>query len=566
MKSSFSQPSLSGTQMPSLPGYNSNPAIPKTKRQTLNYFQGGQHVISAFSTQRPTTAPMPMTLSSQSLASMSHTRDAAGYYDLSGRYSKKSQSLDKTSNMNYLPYSPDSQLPSFLKFDRKVLCFEAQYTEPISESQLEKTRVRTCVIYFYLEDGTVQAVEHQQENSGMPQGVLMKRHQLKKPDELGGGVYTQEDFKVGAVIVAYGKHFLINSCNASTAAYLREELAAGPEDYEPRESLEGEYNSMLRSKMQRETGADLTIKRNRRMHPQKMFMEASLGKPQSAVDLGQFLEHDRRVLQFTCFWDNTDALYGDQLTYKLNYYLQDDTVEILQVHKANSGRDPVPKLLKRGPLEKNPVHPTQGNCESLTSNDSKKTIYQWQDFYIGQEIFVYQRNLIIVDADGFTRKFYASQDGVQPLGERIDIEYYAQKAIEHRIPKHDGFGSEEDSLRSVYSIRPQPPRSDMSAHETEEKLTFQLELADDEEANKRIFVLNFFTKSKNVAVREPPIRNSGHLGGKWCEKHNPKWQGDALKHLKLGNTITIANHSFIVKSMDAHTENYMRRYGYTDNC
>ena len=68
--------------------------------------------------------------------------------------------------------------------------------------------------------------------------------------------------------------------------------------------------------MQRETGADLTVKRNRRMHPMKMYMEARLGKPQSAVDLGSFLANDRKVLRFDCVWDNTDQLYGDQLLFK----------------------------------------------------------------------------------------------------------------------------------------------------------------------------------------------------------------------------------------------------------
>jgi hypothetical protein len=34
------------------------------------------------------------------------------------------------------------------------------------------------------------------------------------------------------------------------------------------------------------------------------------------------------------------------------YFLEDDTVEILEVHENNSGRDPFPMLLKRGPLAK----------------------------------------------------------------------------------------------------------------------------------------------------------------------------------------------------------------------
>ena len=44
------------------------------------------------------------------------------------------------------------------------------------ESSLEKDRVRKCVIYLYLEDGTIQMVEHQQENSGIPQVVVVSCH------------------------------------------------------------------------------------------------------------------------------------------------------------------------------------------------------------------------------------------------------------------------------------------------------------------------------------------------------------------------------------------------------
>ena len=51
-------------------------------------------------------------------------------------------------------------------------------------------------------------------------------------------------------------------------------------------------------------------------------------------------------------WDDRDSLYGELTTYKLHYFLQDGTVEILEVHSANSGRDPYPLLLKKQKLPK----------------------------------------------------------------------------------------------------------------------------------------------------------------------------------------------------------------------
>jgi hypothetical protein len=44
----------------------------------------------------------------------------------------------------------------------------------VPESPLETERVRKVDIYFYLEDGSIQIVEHKLGNSGMPQGDLVR--------------------------------------------------------------------------------------------------------------------------------------------------------------------------------------------------------------------------------------------------------------------------------------------------------------------------------------------------------------------------------------------------------
>ena len=81
------------------------------------------------------------------------------------------------------------------------------------------------------------------------------------------------------------------------------------------------------------------------LHPEKVFMEARLGKPQHQADLGTFLENDpHQILKFDCVWDDTKRLYGDILVFSMLYYLADDTFEVLQVHEANNGRDQIPKV------------------------------------------------------------------------------------------------------------------------------------------------------------------------------------------------------------------------------
>jgi len=63
--------------------------------------------------------------------------------------------------------------PSLFSYP-KVLCFDAYFQETVPQRREEKYRVRKCKIYFYLEDDTIQVVEPELKNSGIPQGKLSK--------------------------------------------------------------------------------------------------------------------------------------------------------------------------------------------------------------------------------------------------------------------------------------------------------------------------------------------------------------------------------------------------------
>ena len=57
-----------------------------------------------------------------------------------------------------------------------------------------------------------------------------------------------------------------------------------------------------------------------------------------------------QVLRFYCIWDDRQRLFGDRQPFRLHYFLEDDTVEILEEPANNSGRDPFPIFLRRTPL------------------------------------------------------------------------------------------------------------------------------------------------------------------------------------------------------------------------
>ena len=94
--------------------------------------------------------------------------------------------------------------------------------------------------------------------------------------------------------------------------------------------------------------------------------------------------------------------------------------------------------------------------------------------------------------------------------------------------RYNGFGSPEDSLRSVYSIRPKKPTRDNSKSEhTGRVMRFSLRMeqarAEDEQ---RVFTLQYYLIDDTIAIREPPLRNSGHIGGSFLLRsrvRKPDW-------------------------------------------
>jgi hypothetical protein len=85
--------------------------------------------------------------------------------------------------------------------------------------------------------------------------------------------------------------------------------------------------------------------------------------------------------------------------------------------------------------------------------------YHWTDLKIGELIPVAAMNVLLIDADGFTREFYRSKN--MELGERIMRAKKVYHKHEVPIPPHTGFGSEIDSLTSCKgSLIPLPPHKD----------------------------------------------------------------------------------------------------------
>ena len=88
-----------------------------------------------------------------------------------------------------------------------MLRWNCYFKESVTESAVENHRVRKCTIYMYLEDESVHVEEPRQPNSGIPQGVFLKRHRVPKDNE--GGVFGPADISVGSTCTMYGRTFFV---------------------------------------------------------------------------------------------------------------------------------------------------------------------------------------------------------------------------------------------------------------------------------------------------------------------------------------------------------------------
>jgi len=109
-----------------------------------------------------------------------------------------------------------------LKYDRTVLSFRGYFKESVVENPNENYRIRKCVIYFYLNDGTIFVTEPKIENSGIPQGVFLSRQKI--PKSLGcNDYYTWEDFNIGVNMNLCQHIFRVVSCDLFTRKFLTEQ-------------------------------------------------------------------------------------------------------------------------------------------------------------------------------------------------------------------------------------------------------------------------------------------------------------------------------------------------------
>lgn len=462
------------------------------------------------------------------------------------------QELDELANFNpTLTYGqakqapPEDFVPAHKAWDKKVLRFFAYFKQTVHESPAEYFRVRPVDIYYYLEDDSISVVEPHVENSGMPQGKLIKRQRLPKNDQ--GDNWHWKDLNNGNNATFYGKVFHIVNCDKFTKDFLESEgLEVNPSEEMP---------------------TDPYIERRKDAAALRTYQT-----PSAFDKTKQFLEMDRKVLRFYCVWDDRDNMFGETRPYVIHYYLVDDTLEVREVHTPNDGRDPFPVLIGRHKVPKN-----RYNVESsfpavvmeLSDNEIKE-YYTPKDFKLGATVPIYGRKFLIYDCDNFTKAFYYHHFG-QTEFNSLDVKEKLRELPKMEIPPYNHFGSLEDSLQSCLSLIPQPPKKDFIKMLENDHKVLRFEAVMDSvrpEDNGRRFIICYRLADDMMTIYEPPVRNSGIIGGKFLERtrvakpssapDQPTFYGP--QDFYIGAVVDIFKHRFVIISADEYVLKYMEEH------
>ncbi|XP_040913344.1 EF-hand domain-containing family member C2 [Toxotes jaculatrix] len=474
------------------------------------------------------------------------------------------------------PKGQGSDLPSWVAFDKQVLCFEAYFQEAVPEARDETYRIRKCNIYFYLEDDTIQVVEPECKNSGIPQGTLIRRHRIPLPPPNDDQFYNIFHFNINQQMVLNSRTFCVTNCDMFTKNFLTK---LGVRLNDPT-TVPADPYSNFREQTEKS------------MNPLRPYERRDT--------LKQFLDYDRKVLRFYCFWDDTGNMFGDRRELILHYFLADDTIEIREVSSPNCGRDYVPKFLRRSKLPKHapaqmkqPGEITDRTVLNVLSSESQgaryildslktgsvhEAFYKDCDLTVGGEVNVFGRRVIIADCDDFTKDYYRSKYGIEDF---TPVQYKAPAAPKppRLVPPYNGFGSEEDSLSSCQGLLPKPPQKDF--HKFMEKdrcglesnvLNFHAKMVTTDPVDgERAFNISFYLCDDSISVFERPQRNSGVLGGKFLERSRVKKPGQELfksepseyfkaQDLYVGATLCLHNKNFQLLDADDYTLNYMEKH------
>lgn len=321
-----------------------------------------------------------------------------------------------------------TEIPEHVRRAGLTLTFHGFFREAVSESRLERDRVRVLRITYFMEDETVAMYEVKHADSGIPEGTFLRRGKVPLGrtahgvtalgraggvDAVDGTFLAWRDLRVGATIAVLGRRIRLTRCDDATRAFYDSlgdaSMVQSPNESEP----EDEYTRTRRATALRETGAGAGAWHGVRSSPIQRYAEATLGNPsgkqiRAAPDtLGRFLRFGGQRLAFMGLMDDP-KVFGTRSKVIVNVFPEDDTVDIIEVYGNNKGYSTTSaRLFKRGLLPRSGlVH--DDRSRSIEDDNGEADYYTSSEFRVGAEINVLGRKVRLYDATPATLQWLAA--------------------------------------------------------------------------------------------------------------------------------------------------------------
>ncbi|XP_055388242.1 EF-hand domain-containing protein 1-like [Condylostylus longicornis] len=450
----------------------------------------------------------------------------------------------KTRNNLHTPFKPN-----FVKFDKIILTFFAFFKPPgrDPDSSNETMRPRRVNILYFLADDSITVFEPAIMNSGLLQGRLVRRGKVSKNSI---DYYSWKDLNIGIDIEINDFIFHITDCDQFTKDFLKSQGV---------DLNKAEICTSF-------TSLDNISTENKN--------EISKQPAKKDDKLKKFLQFNGKVLKFDVLLYEPNLENGNNLTYTMLYFLEDDTIALKELEENRKGRDNFPLFLKRSKVPKNRE---KGLCKTNpgtflveTTDGKSDNYYQPKDFVVGETINVYGRRFLLLDCDKFTRAYYKDLLHInQP--DKIHIHLPEKKIGRQPLPEYLGLGTPEDSLASYYALRPKTPRKDLIKYlkNTNKVLRYLCVLdSPHPEDSVRKFILQYNLADDSISITEPPLKNSGIIGGKFlnrckikipkCDPKSPTYY--TPKNIIIGSILEINSHRFRITGADLFVYRYMQNY------
>ncbi|KAK4880766.1 hypothetical protein RN001_008912 [Aquatica leii] len=434
-------------------------------------------------------------------------------------------------------------IPHFALYDSKCLTFKAFFKQSVPESPVEYYRVRKVNIIYFLEDDTITVIEPRTLNSGLEQGRIVRRGKI--PKNTAGDPWHWKDFNVGKDICFNGVVYHTTDCDVFTKEFMRSHglIMADSEQTPPDPYTQAREFSV-------------------QVHETKT--------PPADDKLRRFLEYDGKVLTFDALYDTRDQEFGELRVYGILYYLADDTIAVQEIKEPNGGRDPFPLLLRKTKVPKVWTdRPETYPSVYLELSDAEVTeYYQPKDLLIGETIYILGRPMLLVNCNEFTRNYYRKTLCIEQKP-AIDFKPKPRKLPPAPMPPHDGIGSLQDSLQNTKKFSNTPPKKDVIRQlvNANKHLRYMLkiDLVHPEDEIRR-FILRYSLSEGTCNIYEPPIRNSGVIGGKYLSDSlvskpgsdplNPDYYTPA--DFYIGALLVVHQQRFIIIDADLYVYRYMQ--------